>query len=172
MEPSTSLKGTTMKASVGDRLVLASSVVDGTVRDGVVIAVRHDDGSPPYTVRWSDSGEETLVWPGPDAHVEHGSASGHAPTAAPSVGAVTWRVQVTLSHEGPETTAQAVLVAGNPDHLGASGHSRRNPEDDSVVAIGDEVAVARALRRLADRLIDTAEEQIEDSTGRPARIHA
>ena len=38
-----------MKASVGDRLVLASSVVDGTVRDGTVIDVRHPDGSPPYT---------------------------------------------------------------------------------------------------------------------------
>jgi hypothetical protein len=161
-----------MKASVGDRLVLASSVVDGTVRDGVIVAVRHDDGSPPYTVRWSDTGEETLVWPGPDAHVEHGAAGTPAPAGDRPAEVITWRVQVTLSHEGPETTAQAVLVAGSPDHLGATGRSRRNPEDDTVVVIGDEVAVARALRRLADRLIDTAEEQIEDSTGRPARVHA
>lgn len=157
-----------MKASVGDRLVLASSVVDGTVRDGTVVAVRHADGSPPYTVRWHDTGEESLVFPGPDAHVEHG---GHAAVAEAGPVASTWRVQVTLSREGPETTAQAVLVAGNPDHLGAVGHARRSPGDDEVAVIGDEVAVARALRRLADRLIDTAEEQIEDSTGRPARVH-
>ncbi len=156
-----------MKASVGDRLVLASSVVDGTVRDGTVVSVRHPDGSPPYTVRWHDTGEESLVFPGPDAHLEQGGTA----TGAPPQDMATWRVQVTLSHEGPETTAQAVLVTGTPEHLGAVGHSRRNPEDASVEVIGQEVAVARALRRLADRLLDTAEEQIEDSTGLPAKVH-
>ncbi len=65
-----------MKASVGDRLVLASSVVDGTVRDGTVVSVRHADGSPPYMVRWHDTGEESLVFPGPDAHVEQGGGGG------------------------------------------------------------------------------------------------
>jgi hypothetical protein len=158
-----------MKASVGDRLVLASSVVDGAVRDGRVVALRHPDGSPPYVVEWFDTGEESVVFPGPDAHIERGAAAGPAERA--SSGAHTWRVQVTLTHEGAETTAQAVLVAGSPDHLGTVGRSRRNPEDGPVEEIGDEVAVARALRRLADRLIDTAEEQIEDSTGRPARVH-
>lgn len=162
-----------MKAHVGDRLVLASSVVDGTVRDGRVVELRHDDGSPPYVVQWSDTGERTLVYPGPDAHVEHATASmavvgpvAHGETAS------TWRVQVTLTHDGPQTTAQAVLVAGSPDHLGAVGRSKRNPDDGPMPVIGDEVAVARALRHLADRLIDTAEDQIEDSTGRPARVHA
>jgi len=84
---------------------------------------------------------------------------------------VVWRVQVTVTREGPETTAHAVLAPGDPDRLGAVGHARRNPEDGEVPVIGDEVAVARALRHLADRLIDTAEEQIEDATGRPARVH-
>ena len=109
-----------------------------------------------------------MVFPGPDAHVEHGAPQ-HAD--APSAVASTWRVQVTLSHEGPETTAQAMLVTGTPEHLGAVGHAIRNPQDDAVPVIGEEVAVARALRRLADRLLDTAEEQIEDSTGLPARLH-
>lgn len=158
-----------MKARVGDRLVLASSVVDGTVRDGRVVELRHEDGSPPYLVEWLDTGERTLVFPGPDAHVE--AAVGDPADAAPPAAVTTWRVQVTLLHEGPSTTAQAVLVAGTPDHLGAVGTARRNPDDGVVPVIGDEVAVARALRHLADRLIDTAEEQIEDSTGRPARVH-
>lgn len=158
-----------MKASVGDRLVLASSVVDGAVRDGTVIAVRHHDGSPPYMVRWHDTGEESLVYPGPDAHVEAGGEPGGG---VPAPVSRTWRVQVTLSHEGPETTAQAVLVAGNPEHLGAVGHARRNPDDAAVEVIGDEVAVARALRRLADRLIDTAEDEISERTGNSAHVHA
>lgn len=157
-----------MRASVGDRLVLASSVVDGAVRDGRVVELRHDDGSPPYMVEWSDTHERSLVYPGPDAHLEHLAGEGDSTPATP---AVTWRVQLTLTHDGPETIAQAVLVAGDPDHPGAVGRARRNPEDAPSPVIGDEVAVARALRHLADRLIDEAEDRIEDSTGRPARLH-
>ncbi len=158
-----------MKAFVGDRYVQASGVVDGPVRDGRVVELRHPDGSPPYVVEWSDTQERTLVFPGPDAHVERGAPDeGRAPVGPP---AAVWKVQVTVTREGPETTAHAVLAPGDPDRLGAVGHSRRNPEDGEVPVIGDEVAVARALRHLADRLIDTAEEQIEDATGRPARVH-
>ncbi len=60
-----------MFASVGDRLVVRSNHVDGPVRDGVILEVRHADGSPPYVVRWSDTGHEALVFPGPDAEVQH-----------------------------------------------------------------------------------------------------
>lgn len=162
-----------MKASVGDRLVLASSTVDGAVRDGTVIAVRHVDGSPPYTVRWHDSGEESLVFPGPDAHVESGEREGGGPAGErPAARVETWRVQLTVTHEGPQTTAQAVLVAGWPDHLDALGRSRRNPADAQVEVIGDEVAVARALHRLADRLLDCAEEDISTRLGGSAHVHA
>jgi hypothetical protein len=60
-----------MFATVGDRLVVRSAHVDEHVRDGEIIEVRHADGSPPYVVRWSDSGHEALVFPGPDAVIEH-----------------------------------------------------------------------------------------------------
>ena len=60
-----------MKASVGDRLILASSVLGGVVREGTVVELRHDDGSPPFMVEWSDTGERSLVYPGPDARVVH-----------------------------------------------------------------------------------------------------
>ena len=62
---------TTMTGAVGDRLVVRSQHVDGPVRDGEIIEVKHTDGSPPYRVRWSDTGHEALVFPGPDAFVEH-----------------------------------------------------------------------------------------------------
>jgi hypothetical protein len=58
-----------MKASVGDRLVINSTHVDGPVRDGEVLEVRGPNGEPPYLVRWSD-GHEGLVFPGPDALVQ------------------------------------------------------------------------------------------------------
>ena len=57
-----------MKATVGDRLVVNATHVDGPVRDGEVIEVRGDRGEPPYVVRWSD-GHEGLYFPGPDAAV-------------------------------------------------------------------------------------------------------
>ena len=60
-----------MHAVVGDRLVVRSAHVDGPVRDGEILEVRHEDGSPPYVVRWSDTGHEALVFPGPDAEVQH-----------------------------------------------------------------------------------------------------
>ncbi len=63
-----------MHAAVGDRLVVRSNHVDGPVRDGEIIEVRHEDGSPPYVVRWSDTGHEALVFPGPDAEVQHFAA--------------------------------------------------------------------------------------------------
>ncbi|MFK4145350.1 pyridoxamine 5'-phosphate oxidase family protein [Streptomyces sp. NPDC004065] len=60
-----------MRAQLGDRLVVESPVTGTTRRDGEIVGLHHDDGTPPYDVRWSDSGEVTLVFPGPDAHVRH-----------------------------------------------------------------------------------------------------
>jgi len=39
------------------------------VRDGEILEVHGEDGGPPYLVRWSDSGHESLVFPGPGWHV-------------------------------------------------------------------------------------------------------
>ena len=59
-----------MFATVGDRLVIHSTHVDGPVRDGEVLEVHGAAGAPPYLVRWSDNGHESLVFPGPDATVQ------------------------------------------------------------------------------------------------------
>ena len=60
-----------MHASVGDRLIVHSTHVDGPVRDGEILEVHGPDGEPPYVVRWSDNGHEGLICPGPDASVHH-----------------------------------------------------------------------------------------------------
>ncbi|GAA3818095.1 DUF1918 domain-containing protein [Nocardioides panacisoli] len=60
-----------MYAAVGDRLIVRSNRVGSPIRDGEVLEVRHPDGSPPYVVRWSDTGHEALVYPGDDAEVHH-----------------------------------------------------------------------------------------------------
>lgn len=59
-----------MKAVVGDRIVVNATRVDGPQRDGEIVEVRGRNGEPPYRVLWSD-GHEGLVFPGPDATVQH-----------------------------------------------------------------------------------------------------
>ncbi|MFC4059249.1 DUF1918 domain-containing protein [Planomonospora corallina] len=58
-----------MKAAVGDRLVVEGTYNHESRRVGVIVGLRHPDGSPPYVVRWMDAEHETLVFPGPDARV-------------------------------------------------------------------------------------------------------
>jgi hypothetical protein len=58
-----------MYARKGDRIVVRSQLLDGPFRDAEILAVEHADGSPPYRVRWSDDGHESLFFPGPDANI-------------------------------------------------------------------------------------------------------
>jgi hypothetical protein len=58
-----------MKAKAGDRLVVTSGHVGDRVRDAEILEVHGPDGEPPFLVRWSDSGHQGLVFPGPDATV-------------------------------------------------------------------------------------------------------
>jgi hypothetical protein len=59
-----------MKAQVGDRLVVESAHVGAVRKVGVVMELRHPDGTPPYLVRWEGTEAEALVFPGPEARVE------------------------------------------------------------------------------------------------------
>jgi Domain of unknown function (DUF1918) len=57
-------------ACVGDRLVIRGRVNHEPIRAGEIIEVHGKDGGPPYLVRWED-GRTSLVYPGPDAYVDH-----------------------------------------------------------------------------------------------------
>ncbi|HET6213965.1 MAG TPA: DUF1918 domain-containing protein [Micromonosporaceae bacterium] len=59
-----------MKAQRGDRLILEDTPAGDHHRIGVIIRLRHPDGTPPYVVRWLDDGREALVFPGPDARID------------------------------------------------------------------------------------------------------
>ena len=58
-----------MRAAVGGRMVVAATHLDEPARDGEVLEVHGSDGTPPYLVRWSDTGHVTLFFPGPDARI-------------------------------------------------------------------------------------------------------
>ena len=49
-----------MHAQVGDRIVVAGATVGTPVRDGEIVEVDGTAGDPPYLVRWSDTGRESL----------------------------------------------------------------------------------------------------------------
>jgi hypothetical protein len=59
-----------MRAEVGDRLHVRGHKVGQRDQTAEIITVRGEDGTPPYVVRFPD-GHESLVYPGPDASVEH-----------------------------------------------------------------------------------------------------
>jgi hypothetical protein len=58
-----------MHAKVGDRIVIGGHRAGQPDRDCEVLEVRHENGEPPYLVRWGDTGDEDLFFPGPDASV-------------------------------------------------------------------------------------------------------
>jgi hypothetical protein len=60
-----------MKASVGDRMIIEGHREGETDRDGEILEVHGEDGSPPFVVQWSDTGHTTLFFPGSDARVQH-----------------------------------------------------------------------------------------------------
>ena len=69
-----------MHASVGDRIHVNGTHVSDHERDGEILEVRGKDGTPPYVVRWYDTGHEALVFPGPDATIRpatHGEPPGN-----------------------------------------------------------------------------------------------
>ncbi|MFE6781579.1 DUF1918 domain-containing protein [Streptomyces sp. NPDC057680] len=53
-----------MWARVGDRLIVGGAAVGDEGRDGEIVGLHHPDGTPPFDVRWSDTGRVTEVFPG------------------------------------------------------------------------------------------------------------
>ena len=176
-----------MKAHQGDRIILAASHIDQATRHGEVIEVRGKDGDPPYLIRWSD-GHTGLLYPGPGAILRVGTEHEHltsvpspAPgtdqpdgTAAQTAGVAVdpsqrhireWQVRVSIFESGDDTSANVVLLSDAPTHVTARGQSHRRDREAAVPEIGDEVAVARALRHLADQLLESAAQHIEAVTG-------
>jgi hypothetical protein len=178
-----------MKAQPGDRIILAASHLDQPTRHGEVIEVGNENGDPPFLIRWAD-GHTGLLYPGPGSILrveepEH-LASVPVPATDPTMHSARqtsamapgpaprhvrdWQVRVTIFEAGDETEANVVLLSDAPTHLSALGQSRRSTKDRAVPEIGDEVAVARALRHLADQLLETAAQDIEALTGKDAFI--
>ena len=60
-----------LTAEPGDRLVIHGHHQGEPERDAEILETRGAGGSPPFRVRWSDTGHEAILYPGADAAVEH-----------------------------------------------------------------------------------------------------
>ncbi|MFF7640927.1 pyridoxamine 5'-phosphate oxidase family protein [Streptomyces canus] len=137
-----------MRAHLGDQLVIGSPTT-GARRDGEIVGLRHEDGTPPYDVRWSDTDEVTLVFPGPDAHIRH------------------------VEHGQPETTQRSSRPdPGAGETRSAAGPSAGSPNPGDI---GRRVAAERHRQKLS--LEETARrarmsphylEYLEDQPADPA----
>lgn len=81
-----------------------------------------------------------------------------------------WKIDLLIGEDDGRTYAEARLVTEAGDHLIGVGRAQRSSEDPDVPEIGDEVAVARALRELSDRLLDTASGDLAEVTREPVHL--
>jgi hypothetical protein len=81
-----------------------------------------------------------------------------------------WPIEISLQEEDRETRAEVRLTK---DGVGIVGHglARRNPDDQEVTQIGEEIAAARALSDLAHQLLSDAAGQVEGITRQRAHLH-
>ncbi len=64
-----------MQAAVGDRLHVHGKIVGQAEQTGEIVEVHGSVGEPPYVVHFDD-GHTGLIFPGPDAIIEHPGAKG------------------------------------------------------------------------------------------------
>jgi hypothetical protein len=78
-----------MTAQIGDEVMIMSPERQEPVREGEIRGVSDDGGGVVYLVQWSDTGQESLLRPGPDVVINHrrGRGSGSEAVAA---GAAPW----------------------------------------------------------------------------------
>ncbi|MHC3455207.1 pyridoxamine 5'-phosphate oxidase family protein [Streptomyces prasinus] len=132
-----------MRAHLGDQLVIEGPATGAPRRDGEIVGLHHEDGTPPYDVRWSDTQEVTLLFPGPDAHIKH---LGHEPgtdagagTPPPGPGDIGRRVATERERRGlsREETARRARMA--PGYL---AYLEEHPGDPSPATL---IRLAAAL---------------------------
>ena len=82
-----------------------------------------------------------------------------------------WRLEIVFTEDERATRADVVLDVGGRHHHGW-GRAKLDPTDEDVPVIGEEIAAARALIRLARQLLGAAEDDIEEIEQHPVQIHS
>ncbi|GGM21741.1 DNA-binding protein [Streptomyces fumigatiscleroticus] len=146
-----------MKARPGDRLIVESPVTGRLRREGEIVALRREDGTPPYDVRWSDTGEVTLVFPGPDARIGRTGGQEAAPGGTTSTGVPPVpRTEDATAGAHPGDVGRRLAGARRRQGLGLEETARRACMSPQYLAYLETRACAApgpaTLLRLADAL--------------------
>ncbi|WP_328406119.1 DUF1918 domain-containing protein [Streptomyces sp. NBC_00390] len=154
-----------MRAHLGDQLVIESPATGATRRDGEIVGLHHADGTPPYDVRWSDTDEVTLVFPGPDAHirrVEHepgtresrpgrdeaGAVSDTTPLQGPpNPGDIGRRVAGERKRQGLTRAETALRARMAPDYLAYLEERQADPSLGTLIRLADALSTSVAALR-------------------------
>jgi len=81
-----------------------------------------------------------------------------------------WPVEISLREDDGKTLAEVQLTKAGGGGMIGHGLARRNPDDQEVTQIGEEIAAARALSDLAHQLLSDAAGQIESMTHERAHL--
>jgi nitroimidazol reductase NimA-like FMN-containing flavoprotein (pyridoxamine 5'-phosphate oxidase superfamily) len=133
-----------MRAQLGDQLVVESPATGATRRDGEIVGLHHPDGTPPYDVRWSDTDEVTLVFPGPDAHVRQVE---HRPGGTLNSGDIGRRVAVERKRQGLSLGETARRARMAPDYLAYLEERSADPSLASLIRLADALGTTVAALR-------------------------
>lgn len=174
-----------MRANVGDRLVIKGHNVGDHDRDAEILEVRGPDGTPPWVVRWDDTGHETLFYPGPDAVVQALGVEPASPVDEPLVGDLMreehrhllTRVQRLLDAADDLDDATSLPDSVHEAHAMLTGHvlPHAHGEDDTVYRVVEELLGAPGaadpmrrqhveIERLSQRLERLREEALTGIT--------
>lgn len=93
-----------MRAAIGDTLHIHTNHLGTTEHLGEILEVRGTDGAPPYLVQFRD-GTTRLLYPGPDAVIEHPAAAHPAPHPV---------THPAPAHPGPQVAVSARRIHTRP----------------------------------------------------------
>ncbi|MEU4659156.1 pyridoxamine 5'-phosphate oxidase family protein [Streptomyces sp. NPDC023723] len=113
-----------MYAHLGDRLLVRNPATGAAGRAGEIVGLHHEDGTPPYYVRWSGTDRVTLLFPGPDARVAHRGHDRSLPAASEATATDT--VRTTKAGAGrPGDLGRRLVAARRHRGLGREEVARR-----------------------------------------------
>ena len=138
-----------MSADVGDRIEVTTNSLGVPPRYGQVI---ERTGSS-LRVHWDD-GHESVFVPSSNCRVVDGEDV-NDPTR------LTCHIDIEVVEDSDECQATATLMTTR-GIVQATGLARRNPVDPAIPMVGEELAIGRALRSLAEQLIAAGRDDLSD----------
>jgi hypothetical protein len=160
-------------------VVVETHHVGRAPREGEIIEILPGRAGDHFRVRW-DGGGETILFPDSDCVIiaaDPGRALRAIADARrlpeidlrPSGVPIDAKMDVWFDEDDKHTEARVTLHLRDYQLTGF-GQAQRHPHDPNVPAVGEELAVARALSDLSHQLLDLATYQIEKREGHPIHV--